>query len=808
MVTNPSIETNTTGYTAVGGGVARSAAEQYHGTYSLAITPTAGTTDGAYFGTVSLVSGTTYAVSCKVKGRAGKPYRLSVRTTGGADLGGVSFVASGRWEWRSFYYTETASTTRRIYLTKDSDANTAVFYLDGLQVEACGSEGVFVTTYIDGDQLGLVPNQSPAPYVWSGTPHASTSTRSGLTRAGGRVMPFSLYRFILIGIVGLGMAVPSNIATEFAQLDGGQYQDTRKPSRQFTLAGRLDADNYDQLRMLRGGLERMLDRDAASLDQPLILLHTLTDDCDPFATPTTPTSRIACVYAGGLGGNTTGQYGEDVAASFVQYLPAVQSDGEQGASLAVQQTISNANRILYRTATGQWTAMGTGAAGGAVYGLARGPDGTIYAGGLFTSMGGVANTDGIAQWSNGAWSAMGSGISSGTNEVDRLAVGPDGTLYAVGKFGGMGGVASTPGIARWSGGAWSAMGSGATGGVVIAVAVDRSGNVYAGGSFTAMGGVANTLRIAKWTGSAWSAMSTGADGDIYAIAAGPDGTIYAGGDFANIGGVAATRVAKWTGTAWSAMGTGMNAAVQELTVGPDGRVYAGGLFTTASGVTAYHLAVWNGVAWAPVGTGVGTNSLVQSVAEIEMLPSGGFLAGGIFGATVGGVAFPDNLAQWTGGTFIPLDADLPSTATSFAILSIADGTLYVGFDTSGSATAAGVTTVTNEGTARSYPTITIRGPSSGSSRIYQLVNFTTGRAIYLNYTIQAGEVATLSLQPDNLVLNSTFQGNISNTILAGSNVADFFLAPGDNVISFYAADATVEASMRWRPSYVSLDDVR
>src|SRR5690349_17376892 len=90
LVTNPSIETNTTGYTAVGGSIARSAAEQYHGAYSLQVTPTSATTDGAYFGTVSLVSGTTYAVSCKVKGRAGKPYRLSVRTTGGADLGGVS----------------------------------------------------------------------------------------------------------------------------------------------------------------------------------------------------------------------------------------------------------------------------------------------------------------------------------------------------------------------------------------------------------------------------------------------------------------------------------------------------------------------------------------------------------------------------------------------------------------------------------------------------------------------------------------------------------------------------------------------
>src|SRR5687768_1054745 len=71
LVTNPSVETATTGWTAVGGSIARSTTQQRRGVYSLAVTPTSGTTDGVYFGTVSLTSGTTYTASVDVYGAPG-----------------------------------------------------------------------------------------------------------------------------------------------------------------------------------------------------------------------------------------------------------------------------------------------------------------------------------------------------------------------------------------------------------------------------------------------------------------------------------------------------------------------------------------------------------------------------------------------------------------------------------------------------------------------------------------------------------------------------------------------------------------
>jgi hypothetical protein len=156
---------------------------------------------------------------------------------------------------------------------------------------------------------------------------------------------------------------------------------------------------------------------------------------------------------------------------------------------------------------------------------------------------------------------------------------------------------------------------------------------------------------------------------------------------------------------------------------------------------------------------------------------------------------------------LPADADLPGAPNAYAVRVMPDGSVYVGFDTSGSSTTAALTTVTNTGTAKSYPTLKITGPSSGTSRIYQIVNYTTGRSIYLNYTMSAGEVATLVFQPDALSFTSTFQGNIANKILPGSTQADFFLQPGADSISFFAAVSSVTAVLYWRPQFVSLDDV-
>lgn len=800
LVINPSFETNTTSWTASGGSIARSTTYQYHGAYSLAITPTAATTDGARYDTVSLTSGTTYAYSAKIKGVAGLKYKLSIETTGAAELNAVTFTATGRWQWIWGYYTETSSTTRRVYARKAGHASTAIFYLDGVQVEAIVA-GETVSTYCDGDQLGLVPNQQPVAYVWNGTPHASSSTRSGQTRAGGMVISFKKYGFLLTAMIGLGLAGVQNVATDYARIDGAYDDYTRKPPRQFTLTGRFQGRTYAELRRNRSGLAQLFDRDLTGQDQRLTLLRTVEDGYGRIVSTTT---RTLAKYESGLAGNTDNQHAETVPITFTQYLPGILADGESGAALDVQDNVSNANYIqVLNTATGLWSSVSSGTVNGAtgdVNAIVVAPDGKVYIGGVFALASGVANTVKIAYYdpTDGLFHPLGTGATGGN--VSWMAMGPDGVLYAAGSFTGMGGIANTNNIAKWNGSAWSALGTGVTGGSgILAMAVDSQNNLYVGGSFTTMGGVANTTRIAKWNGSAWSALGTGANDVVRAIVIGPGDIVYLGGDFTTVNGTSAIRVASWNGTAASALSVGMDSSVRALGVGPNNVLYAAGDFSTAGGATATRAASWNGAAWTPMGAGLGTSATVLTV-----LPDGTVWEGGA--SSSGSVTFRSPMARWNGSSWVGSDNNLVSSSTVQAITPDRAGKLYVGYSSFGTATQGGLVTITNPGTARAYPTVKLYGPSSGTARIYQITNPTTGRAVYLNLTLVTGETATLVFQPDSLSFTTDFRGNIASSLLPGSNEADFFLQPGANVISTLSANTTVVAVLYFRPAYASMDD--
>lgn len=801
LIINPSFETNTTSWTAIGGSIARSTTQQYHGAYSLAITPTAATTDGARYDTVSLTSGTTYAYHMKVRGVAGLKYKISIETTGGVELHAVTFTASGRWQWIVGYYTETSSTTRRVCARKAAHTSVAIFYIDGVNCEAIAA-GELASTHIDGDQIGLVPNQQPPAFVWNGTPHASTSTRSAQTRAGGMVVPFKKYGFLITALIGLGLATPQNVATDYARIDGAYDDYTRKPVRQFTITGRFQGRTYGELRRNRSGLAQLFDRDLTGQDQRLTLLRHIEDG---YGRIVSSSVRTLAKYESGFGGNTDNMHAENVPITFTQYLPGILADGDSGSALDVQDNVSNANYIQVLNTNGTWSSVSSGTVNGAsgdVNAIVIGPDGKVYVGGVFATASGVANTSRIAYYdpTDGAFHAMGTGAAGGN--VSWMAIGPDGVLYAGGSFTSMGGIANTNNIAKWNGSAWSALGTGVTGGSgILAMAVDGQNNLYVGGTFTTMGGVANTTRIAKWNGSAWSALGTGANDAVRAIAIGPGDVVYIGGDFTTANAVSALRVAVWNGTTFAALSSGMDSNVNALAVGPNNVVYAGGAFSTAGGSTATRAASWNGTSWLPMGAGLNTTVQVLSV-----MPDGTVWAGGGFTSS-GGVSLRSPIARWNGSSWVSSDNNLVSTVTVQAITPDRAGRLYVGYSSFGTATQGGLTTVTNPGTARSYPTVKLYGPSSGTARIYQIVNATTGRAIYLNLTLNVGEIATLIFTPDNLSFTSDFRGNIASTILSGSNEADFFLQPGANVISTLSASTTVVAVMYFRPTYASLDDV-
>lgn len=787
LVPNPSFETGTTGWAALGGSsISRVAAQQWAGAAALQIVASVGS--GGYT-SLTLTGGVAYAVSARLKGAAGGRLALQIRDVSGNNvLAQTVLASSGRWQRVELFFTPAATTTYLIVAADKLSGST--FWLDAVQVESCADGVLEATTYIDGDQLGLVANEAPPAYGWYGTPHASTSWRSGRTRAGGRMLYWQTLSVLLSAIIGLGMAPPQNVGVSYAVLDGGQDDYTRKAERQFTLMTRLQDADDDALRATRATLAAALDRDASALQQRLRMLIWRTS-CGVIDSDT---ARIDCKYVSGLGGNEAGAPGEDAPLTFLMYAPYIVDDGEQAQALAVQQTVANANGILLRTPGGAWQALGSGVGSGAVFAIAQGNDGRYYIGGSFASFGGVANTRAVAVFDPvaGTVSALGTGAASGV--VTALTVAPNGDIWATGTFADMGGVAAADAVARWDGAAWQAVGT--PPGAVISTFSTQAAFDLTGAFYYAPGD--GTLR--RWNGAAWSTVGTAGGGMVISgCLRAPDGAILAFGNFPSVSGVTAQYVARWDGAAWTAL-TGTIPGVPNA-IGYDayGLLYAGGPATPSN------LYAWNGTGWSTLGT-IGT-ALTSLYSLAPASPRGMYVSGTF--ASAGGVAFPDGFGLWNGSALVGADVDLPGTPTIYAIRAFRDGSVALGYTTSGSATAAATTTITNtaagDGAGRAYPTLVFTGPSSGSARIYQVVNTTTGRALYFNLTLLAGEQATLILEPGKLKFTSTFRGDVLGTILPGSSEADFFLQPGVNVISAFAADSSVAILLRWRRTYVHLD---
>lgn len=604
-------------------------------------------------------------------------------------------------------------------------------------------------------------------------------------------MNFERFKFRVLSYVGLGLAVPTLISTPHGLLDGSQFQRTAYEERRVQVSGALYGRTFPELQRARASMYDALARDASGLDQPLVLHYQAHDGERPLG----EALSIVASYAGGLDGQTDNHVQEKAAPAFTMFLPFIRGH-DAGTALTVQQSVNDADFIFQRTPAGAWQAL-DGGMDNAVRTLAYSTANALYAGGDFTNAGSTA-ANRIASWGGTAWAALGTGANG---RVLAIAIGPNGHVYAGGEATLFGGVANTNRIARWDGAAWNALSTGANDDV-LALTMGPDGRVYAGGAFTTIGGVACN-RIAVWSGSAWAALSTGMDATVRGLVFGKDGKLYAVGDFTTAGGTSALRVAVWDGSAWAALSTGLNGTSSyAVAAGADGRVYVGGDFTTAGGVSALRAAVWNGAAFSPLGTG-----LNGDVRALTFGPDGKLYAGGDF-TTAGGLTLADRFALWTGSAWVPTDVDLTGTPSFRAIAFARDGTLSIGFlGTAGAAVTAATTTVNNAGSARAYPTVRITGPSSGTSRIYQLINETIEKAIYFNFTINAGETAVLTLESDRVSFVSDFQGNVLSTILPGSNLAEFFLQPGSNSISFFAAGSTVTATMQWQNAYNSVDDV-
>lgn len=289
----------------------------------------------------------------------------------------------------------------------------------------------------------------------------------------------------------------------------------------------------------------------------------------------------------------------------------------------------------------------------------------LFVGGVFTAAAGSNNVAKID--SSGAVSALLKGVSGGLydSDVEKITVDSGGNVFVGGVFGqaldaSSAAVSSTAGIAKWDGSAWSALGTGLDAGTGFVKAVNGliavGTDVYVGGQFSGAAGV-TSARVAKWSGSAWSALGTGLNASLVATfanrASGTNAGLYAGGNFTKTAGdvVTLNGVAKWDGSAWSALGSGVSggsAVVETLAFDADGNLWAGGNFTSAGGVSANNIAKWDGTSWSAISCGA-VNGVNGTVRGIVPQSDGSLIVAGHF-TSAGGDARNAYVARFTPGT--------------------------------------------------------------------------------------------------------------------------------------------------------------
>jgi outer membrane protein assembly factor BamB len=235
---------------------------------------------------------------------------------------------------------------------------------------------------------------------------------------------------------------------------------------------------------------------------------------------------------------------------------------------------------------------------------------TVYAGGLFTSIGGQTRNR-IAALDAATGSAT-SWDPNADNDVYALAASGT-TVYAGGDFTNIGGQTRNN-IAALDAGTGSATSWDSNANGQVQVLGVSGTTVYAGGDFTSVGGQTRN-RIAALDAGTGSATSwdPNANYGLYALAvSGP--TVYTGGNFTSIGGQARNFIAALDTATGSATPWDPNAVNDDvIAIAPSGtRVYAGGFFSTIGGQSRPNFAVFCRAGATPssvAATAVGNNRI-------------------------------------------------------------------------------------------------------------------------------------------------------------------------------------------------------
>ncbi len=325
-------------------------------------------------------------------------------------------------------------------------------------------------------------------------------------------------------------------------------------------------------------------------------------------------------------------------------------------------------RVVKRWNGAQWEPLDGGLGPSTAAGLAAieydEPDGRhLFVGGTFTRAGAV-QTPGIARWDGKRWSAVGGGLSGGaTNYVRAIATHDDGTglsLYVAGDFTVAGGQ-SASGIARWDGTAWRAVGTGLSTNTQCLFTYDS------GTTHRLLAGTTGGLR--QWDGASWQTMGTmtGSFRSFAVFDAGSGPRLYACGTL-SIPGVGSGGLAVWNGTSWAFVGTFGGGVLNALATFDDGAgaaLFVGGNFTSVNGAPSKCAVRWDGNTWSPLGDG--TASSLANITSMRVLDDGrgaALFVGGQFSA-LGSVPLA-NIARWNGLGWSALGSGMSQSVSGLA----------------------------------------------------------------------------------------------------------------------------------------------
>ncbi|MCI0527273.1 MAG: phage tail family protein, partial [Nitrospira sp.] len=358
--------------------VSRVTTFQKYGLYSYQITTT-GDGDGINLTLSSLTSAPHYVT---FRGRLAEAVRLNV--TIGSATKEARLLERIDTTWSLYYATfssaEVSGQTNLRVTQIGAGANT--MYLDGAQVEPNK-----LTTYIDGTQEGC---------RWNGATHASISTRSADSRAGGVVKDFwQDYGFVVERVLGAGSVTETLNIDSYAFLPGGELNSSKIQPREFTVIGFFLGDTREDLHARVQSLELELGLNTYPGQQPIRLRYS----------GARVLKEIAANYTEGLEGDLPIFYNDEfsiegddqwqrnytfrmkASIQFIATDPFWYEVGESAALLDTNDTATFRYIAGRLQSTGQWSNLGiTGnpTGFGDVYTIAISPfDGKIYIGGAF-----------------------------------------------------------------------------------------------------------------------------------------------------------------------------------------------------------------------------------------------------------------------------------------------------------------------------------------------------------------------------------------------------------------------------------------